>query len=339
MLKTGKIIKFVSCIALLFTSLHATAPTIVDSNFGKTVRYLYWIMNGPPTSGYPTGLSGPANGILGFVRDMTGMSRLGGGLYKAGYKTCSELPLSGNVSIRDESINLDYVVTFNTPSRSILTGYTGAGGTFEKSMNVSWNGATFLRMEFNCSNQVGWIRFADPYRISQGDNFNYVRNIEAWWDTTSVASTKLDLAMFYADSDRTNHEFVMAKFRTTSETRYQYWATRATWPRSGAGKEGFRLAVSGNTSTRMAKVFMFYQSNGAYDDASTTLNDNDNIYSGGDVECIGFVKDANPSSQGVSNCSSMTLSSPGAPFFDAGGDFSINYVSAALGMKSHLTTL
>jgi hypothetical protein len=144
---------------LFRTDVMAQPPTTVLENADE-IRFMYWVINGPPNGVYPEGHDGPPGGLLGLIREITGPNALGGGLMSAGYTSCTAIPSSGSVSMTDEQGT--FTMIFAIPRKTIPAGWPGAGETYEKRVIVKFDGTTFMDIEFNCSTEAGWMRFFEP---------------------------------------------------------------------------------------------------------------------------------------------------------------------------------
>lgn len=296
------------------------------------VRFMYMLINGPGANGYPTGMSGPDGGFLGLIREITGPDALGGGLKTAGYSTCTDVPATGNYTMTDDEGT--FKMYFETPVKTIPTGYTGAGAKFEKRVVVQFDGTTFMNIEFNCSNTVGWMRMAmGETGIATGT----LRQIEVYYDTQDAASSSLELYMTYepGTGSANGNEYFAAKFATLSSSSYKFWIIRSV--DADSGDQGFRAAVYGDNATDNTNAYMKYTS-GAITDTSTDHTDNDAV-TNGDVQCIDFTTPASPVAG--TGCSALTLdATAGSPISDAADGFSISWTGDTTnGLKNDMTAL
>ncbi|MCB9093158.1 MAG: hypothetical protein H6621_01750 [Halobacteriovoraceae bacterium] len=301
--------------------------TIEAANQEVMPLFLYQLINGTEDAEYAGGNGGPEDesgnptGLVGMIREITGPTALGGGLASCGYTTCSGVPASGSCQMTDEGGT--FTMTFEAPSEGIPSGYTGGGGDFDKRVSVDLDGVHFMDIEFSCSSEVGWLRFASPEDIS-GSSLANARHIEMFWDTEDSASTKLEIAMKY-DAAGVEEEFFQAKFQTDSSSTYDLWVTRAETD-GGSTKSGFRAGIRGNYSTKQATVFLAYEDGGTYADADTAHTNTDDILlssGGGDVMCIDYTSHSSPSAVDGA-CSGLAIGSPGTLLINASGDMSIN---------------
>ena len=312
---------------------HAVGTDILtggDGQLPQHLRFMYFLINGAP-NGYPTGMDGPEGGFLGMIRQITGPTALGGGLTEAGYSVCTDIPATGNYSMTDSEGT--FKMYFETPLKTIPTGYTSAGSTFEKRVVVQFDGTTFFNIEFNCSNTVGWIR------MNMGETSptaGIQRNIEVYYDTTNSTNAKLELYMTYEPGVTSGQEYFIAKFQTTSSSTYKFWIVRAQ--NKTGNIHGFRAAVHGDTSTDNTNAFLLFES-GSVVDTSSSYTDNDNIGSGGDLQCLDYTSPTSPVAG--SSCSSLTLdTSAGAPINDPTGSYSISWTGdTSNGLKNIMTTI
>jgi hypothetical protein len=337
-----KYIKFMSILGLTLILINlsplivtmAQAPTVLEN--ANEIRFMYWVINGPPGGSYPPGRGGPPDGLLGLIREITGPDALGGGLMSVGYTSCTSLPSSGSVSITETEGT--FTITFGTPTKTIPAGWPGAGESYEKKVTVDLDGTTFLDIEFNCATEAGWMRFFEP-----GKTQATARNIELYFDTTDTNDTKLELYMYYepngSDSEmpELTNEYFIAKFDTDANNVYKIWITR-TAEESGT-QSGFRITIHGSTSLApggLAKAHMLYKE--SYTDSSTDVtSDTDNITTG-DIDCVDFNDGGDPLDGGTTcDDNGLTLSEAGAPIIDPSGDFSINWVASTL--KSKMSSL
>lgn len=323
---------------LLFTFIRSertSALTITGAAQEDLVPFLYWLINGPPSTGYPSGYSGPDSGFLGMIRQMTGATALGGGLYSAGYVNCTDIPSSGTYNHVEGSDT--FAMTFEAPTKVIPTGFTGADGStkFSKRVSVSYNSTNFFEIEFNCNATIGWIRFADNNEIS-GGSVAATRNIEAYYDTNTTSAVKLELAMYY-EQDASNKEYMIAKFETSSATAFKVWLTRAA--RVGGSNSAFRVAINGNKSTSYANVLMEYE-NASFTDSTAAYTDAGGIESatGGDVQCLDL-SDISNIVDGGANCGGLTLAAPSNFYIDTDGDMSIENTSNTGKLKAAMKSL
>lgn len=301
-----------------------------DGKLPHHFRFMYMLINGAGPNGYPTGMSGPDGGFLGMIRQITGPDALGGGLKTAGYTACTDVPSTGNYSMTDSEGT--FKMYFETPLKTIPTGYTSAGSKFEKRVVVQFNGTTFMNIEFNCSNTVGWMRMAMG---ESGMTTAPLRNIEVYYDTESSSDSKLELYMYYEPGVSTGNEYFIAKFQTLTSSTYKFWIIRAQNKTSDI--QGFRAAAYGDSSTDNVNAFLLFESSHVTD-TSTTLSDSDNIGSGGDVQCIDYSTAGSPAAG--TGCSSLTLTDPGTPIIDGSGNFSIYWTADTTnGLKNQMTAL
>jgi hypothetical protein len=322
-------------LGLLKTTAMAQGLTVLEN--ADEVRFMYWVINGPPGGSYPPGRGGPPGGLLGLIREITGPTALGGGLINAGYTSCTSIPSSGSVSMTGAEGT--YTMTFGTPTKTIPTGWPNAGETYEKRVTVDLDGTTFLDIEFNCSTTAGWMRFFEPTKPQAT-----ARNLELYFDTTDTNDTRLELYMYYepngSDTDMPDlsNEYFIAKFDTDANNVYKIWLTRAA--EEAGNKQGFRITIHGSTSLApggLAKAHMFFEDGSYTNTATEVTSDTDNIGSG-DIDCIDFNDGGTPLDGGTTcDDNGLTLSEAGAPIIDSSGDFSISWVVNTL--KSKMSTL
>lgn len=306
---------------------------ILDENNGslpKIIRFMYMLINGPGDNGYPDGYDGPDNGFLGMIREVTGPDALGGGLESAGYSSCSSIPSTGSASMTDSDGT--FTMHFETPLKTIPSGYTGSGSKFDKRVVVDLDGTTFLNIEFNCDTTVGWMR------MTMGDSgvtSGTLRNIEVYYDTNNSANSKLELYMYYEPGTSTGNEYFVAKFRTLSDSQYKFWIIRSV--DQDSGDEGFRAAAYGDSSSNNVNAYMQF-SDGDITDTSTDYTDNGTVASG-DVQCIDFNTPDSP--KAGTGCGSLSLdSTAGSPIIDSADGFSINWTADTTnGLKNDMTAL
>ncbi len=317
--------------SISFNQVYASGD-ILAANGGtmaQQIRFLYMLINGPGSNGYPTGLSGPDDGLLGLIRQITGPDALGGGLANGGYTVCSDIPSAGETSMTDASGT--YRMVFATPVKTVPSGYTGAGNAFDKRVVIQFDGTTFMNIEFNCDANVGWIRFNEP-------GSSPARNIEAYWDTESNSAAKLELYMHYEAGlgSSWGNEYFVAKFATEANNKYKFFITRSVDKTGTSDDEGFRAAAYGDTSSNAVNAYVLFVSN--ITDTTTNHSDNSSIGTG-DVTCLDV---STPASIVASTaCGSLALdSSAGAPIIDAGDGFTISWVADTTnGMKGDITAL
>lgn len=301
-----------------------------DGNLPHHLRFMYFLINGAP-NGYPDGMSGPDGGFLGMIRQITGPDALGGGLNSAGYSSCTSVPDTGNASMTDTDGT--YKMYFETPTKTIPTGYTGAGDKFEKRVVVQHDGTTFFNIEFNCTSTVGWIRMKMG---DQGVGTGTQREIEVYYDTQDSASAMLELYMTYEPGTTDGNEYFIAKFQTLTASTYKFWIVRS---QNKTGEiMGFRAAVYGNSGTKNANAFFLYE-NGTLTDTTTSHSDNNNIGSGGDVQCIDYSTATSPV-EGT-GCGDLSLdSTAGNPINDGTAGISISWVADTTnGLKNVMTSI
>ena len=307
------------------------AATILGGNQEDTLRYLYWLINGPPASGYPGSFSGPDKGLLGMIREITGPTALGLGLSNNGYTTCASIPSTGAVSMTEGSGT--FTMNFKTPSKTIPTGYTGAGNTFSKHVTVQYNGVTFMNIEFECDTNVGWLRFFDNQSYATPST---ARHIEVYWDTETSTNTRLDLYMYYEQglASGDGNEYFTAKMQTETAGKFKIWITRAVDYTGTGSDQGFRAAMYGSTTDDIVNAYMRIASN--ITDTTTDFTDNGNITAVGDAQCIDF-NNGGVASDAAGSCGSLALTSAGAPLVDNAGDVSISWVAST--MKGKMSTI
>ena len=323
----------------LINEAHAAGTEIIGGADGKLpqhIRFMYFLINGAPNNTYPTGMSGPEGGFLGMIRGITGPKALGGGLKTAGYSACTDIPATGNASMTDTDGT--FKMYFETPIKIIPTGYTGANGTtkFEKRVTVQHNGTTFMNIEFNCANTVGWMRMAMG---DSGVSSGTLRHIEVYYDTQVSTNAKLELYMTNEPGvgSTNGNEYFVAKFQTMTSSTYKFWIIRSQ-NKTGA-INGFRSAAYGDTSSKSINAFMMFEST-TLDNTTTHHNDNGNITAagGGDVQCINYTTPGTPVAG--SGCGSLTLTDAGAPIIDAADGLSIKWAADTTnGLKNDMTAL
>lgn len=325
------LVSFVDRLSLVNEAMAGTdILTGGDGSLPQHLRFMYFLINGAP-NGYPAGMDGPEGGFLGMIRQITGPTALGGGLKSAGYSVCADVPATGNASMTDEGGT--FTMYFETPLKTIPTGYTGAGTTFEKRVVVKHDGTTFMNIEFNCSTTVGWMRMAmgDGADISTGTR----RNIEVYYDTNDSAASKLELYMYNEPGTATGNEYFVAKFQTLSSSTYKFWIIRAE--DKDAGDNGFRAAVYGDITTHNTNAYLHFTS-GAILDSTATYTDTGDVATG-DAQCIDYTTPASPVAG--AGCGSLSLdATAGNPLIDTGDSFSINWTAnTTTGLKNDMTVL
>ena len=302
-----------------------TPQTVLDQ--ADWMRFMYWLINGPPGGSYPTGFDGPTGGFLGMIRELTGPTALGGGLTESGYTECTDIPATGSASLVED--NGTFVMTFSTPRKTIPAGWPNAGDIYEKRVTVTFNGTTFMDIEFNCSSTAGWMRFFEPEEPSAS-----ARHIETYYDTTDSDNTRLELYMYYHPAAGTlTDEYFAAKFVTEAGSLYKIWITRAA---DESGWSGFRTAIYGNTALAgpgaggVASAFIFQEQGTVNDVSAAVISDTDDV-TGGDIDCIDF-NGGSTAIDATTTCTtnSLTLSEAGAPIIAPSGNFSIDWVADSL---------
>ena len=226
-------------------------------------------------------------------------------------------------------------MVFETPQKVIPSTHDGGDGVakYDRRVVVYFNGALFMETEFRCGASVGYLRFADNSSVSGGVLPSTARHIEAYYDTNSSSATKLELAM-YIETDASNTEYFLAKFRTNSSSEFEFWITRVA--KSSGTDSGFRIAARGNSSSKIANVYMFFE-NGSKADTATAFTDNGNITSGGDVQCIDFSDSSTPVSS--TSCGSLSLQSAPTSLIDSDGDMSIESIGNTSKLKAAFEAL
>ncbi len=313
-------------------TINQASAGILDEAGGEmanTIRFLYMLINGPGDNGYPTGMDGPDGGFLGMIREITGPTALGGGLANGGYTNCTDLPSTGETSMTD--MGGTFRMVFGTPTKTVPSGYTGAGSTFEKRVTVQFDGTTFMNIEFNCNTNVGWLRFNEPGQSTS-------RNIEVYWDTESSTASKLELYMFYETGLDTayGNEYFVAKFATEADNKYKFWIVRSVDKTGTSNDEGFRAAAYGDATNNVVNAYIKWVQN--ITDTTTDHNDN-GLISSGDVECLDV---SNPLSITSSTaCGSLTLdATAGSPIIDSGDGFSISWAADTTnGLKADMSAI
>lgn len=320
----------------------AHAGTILGSNQEHLVRFLYFLINGPGPNGYPDGMGGPDDGFLGMIRQITGPNALGGGLSASGYSTCDSVPATGSATMTDEEGT--FTMYFETPVKSVPSGYTGAGSTFNKRVTVQFNGTTFMNIEFNCATTVGWMRMA------MGENGMVtapLRNIEVYWDTETSSAATLELYMYYEAGEATanGNEYFMTRFETETGNKYKFWISRAANFTGTTSDNGFRAVAYGDSTTDIVNSFLLYASNvNAIGHTGVDVTGINDIFApdtstGGDQQCL-VMTDVTNVTEGVSGeCSGLTLSTAPAPIIDGTGDYSVSWIADTTKMKAKMTAI
>lgn len=293
------------------------------------VRFLYKLINGPGTSGYPSGYDGPTNGFLGLIRQLTGPTALGLGLSSNGINTCADIPSSGSATLTEASGT--FTMTFGTPSKTIPTGYSQGGLSFDKKVSVNYNDGSsnvdFMIVEFSCGANVGYIRYHDNQDGSGNTQPSATaRHIEVYYDTETSGKAKMELYMYYEPGSTS--EYFAGKFYQESSSVFNIFVTRAT----ASAASGARVAIRGNNETDTANVYMLITGNNT--DTTTTQADSGDINSGGDLQCINF-NDGGSASDATGSCGSLSLNTAGTPLLGI-TDFSISSVA---NMKANFTSL
>ena len=315
---------FIGSLSRAFNINYVHAATILGGNQENTIRFLYWLINGPPSAGYPSGFDGPEDGLLGMIRQITGPEALGNGLSSNGYSVCADVPSTGNASLVEGADT--FTMYFKTPTKTIPTGYTGAGGTFSKHVTVQFNGVTFMNIEFECDTNVGWLRFFDNQSYATPST---ARHIEVYWDTESADDTQMDLTMYYEQglSSGSGNEYFTAKMQTETGSKFKIWITRAVDYTGTGSDQGFRAALYGSTADDIVNAYMRNVTD--ITDTSTDFTDNGDITSVGDLQCIDF-NDGGTATDATGSCTALTLTSAGAPIIDSTGDVSVNWVASSM---------
>jgi len=332
--------KLFSLLALFVLALNTMiipqshAGTILGDNQENTLRFFYQLINGPPVSGdYAGSFSGPSDGLLGMIRQITGPSALGGGLTTAGILTCADVPSTGTAAVNEGGNT--FLMNFQTPLITIPTGYTGATSTFDKRVTVQYNGTTFMNIEFQCGTNVGWLRFFDNQAYATP---SAARHVEVFWDTELATSTKMDLYMYYEQGLATGNEYFSTKFET-SGTTFKIWITRAVDYTGTSSDVSTRAALFGDTSNDVVNAYMLNFGSGAAStltDTGVNFTDNNDINLVGDLQCVNF-NNGGIAADASGSCGALTLTAAGVPPIDGSGDASINWVYSS--MKSSMTTV
>lgn len=230
-----------------------------------------------------------------------------------------------------------FTMYFEPPVKVIPTGYTGADGSskFEKRVVVQHDGTTFMNIEFNCTNTVGWMRMSMG---EDGVTSGTLREIEVYYDTQVSTSAKVELYMTNEPGLTDGNEYFIAKFQTLTSSTYKFWITRAQ-DKTG-DQNGFRTAVHGDSSSNIMNSFFSFEADGSTpNDTEVTHNDGGDIRApSGDAMCLDFSTPATPVES--TGCGSLALDSDaGAPIINSAAGFDINWTISAGGLKNDMTAL
>lgn len=329
-----------------FTQANAS---ITGEGYDDLVRFLYMLINGPTSNGYPSDYdSGGAvtsvlpSGFLGMIRTITGTSALGGGLIEAGYSTCASIPADDSNYTMTEEDGSQFKMYFETPLKTIPTGYTGAGGTFDKRVVVRYRSsgggtyATFFNIEFQCDTNVGWLRFFDNNAASS----TVARHIEVFWDTQSSTAAKMEMYMVYEPGGGSASEYMLIKFATDTGNIFKFWIVRAE---DDTSDTVMRAIAEGNSSTFLVNTYLYLNTD--ISNTSTSLTEGAGDVTGtGNLQCLDMTDVASVTDSGDATCitASLVLDSPGTPLIDGGSAaFTIAWVAeqGTTGMEDDMTNI
>jgi len=269
---------------------------------GDFVRFLYFMVNGAPT-GYS--FMGPDGGFVGMIKNMT--NKLGGGLARAGYTTCAEIPTTGSVthSITKDGVAMSMTMAFSTGTKLIPTGYTGAGALFEKRVTVSRGDDTVMAFEMTCDSGSGVKRgyiLADKDLMKESGR-EIKRGMEIYFERNeSTNAGKVDLLQAAEGTD-SNSEKLGVTFSTTDGDSFSLYLIRTT------ANGGDSFGIWGSRSTNKATLNSIHQV-GATTNTSAihTVTNGANTF----TECLDFSADTVVTGSG---CPSATAH-PGAASFN-----------------------
>jgi hypothetical protein len=320
----------------VFNEAQASILSQDDGNGGSManhIRFMYMLINGAGANGYPPNMDGPEGGFLGMIREITGPDALGGGLAASGFSTCASVPATGSATMTDAEGT--FTMYFETPVKTVPTGYTGAGAKFDKRVVVQFNDTTFMNIEFNCDTTVGWLRmaFGDGADMVSGT----LRHIEIYYDTQTAADSHLELYMTNLPGTATGDEYFVAKFDTLSSTIYKFWIIRGY--DTNATDHGFRAAAHGDSSTNMVNAYMKFTTDITEVTTDFSTDGASDLIANGDIQCVDFSTPGSPG-DGGSGCDALAMTDAGTPISDASGGFSVKWVAdAANGLKNAMTAL
>ena len=107
-------------------------------------------------------------------------------------------------------------ITTKTPSETVPTGYTGAGGNFEKGLDftISSGGSDMAKIgaEFNCTNKIGY------FKMNFSEQGGGSRIFEIHFDSGNKNALLADFAMNYNGANNDDQNFVLRVATGATET-------------------------------------------------------------------------------------------------------------------------
>ncbi|MDA8793046.1 hypothetical protein N9N67_07365 [Bacteriovoracaceae bacterium] len=307
----------------IIRSIKATAATNLDPSSldmsvasGRTdfVRFLYFLVNGP-SSEYT--ISGPEDGYVGLINELTGVDALGGGLQSGGIETCSDIPLSGSVTMSDSDGT--YIMSFSAGDKTIPSHFgSDASETYDKKVSVSLDGTDFMAAQFKCSaassTVTGYIRMD----ISD-ENLAF----ETYYQQNE--STDAVYVDFFSSKSTGDSEKMGVRFETSDGDTFKLWLVRSVTSNGNVAL----IAVTGNKTLGLSKLNMLLDDTTNGPSNSTDITSISTGTSGTQstfVECLDMSTNSTSSS-----CTSngISITSPGTWNLGSGAnDFNLQDVAA-----------
>ena len=288
----------------------------------NVVRLLFFLIVGFPDTATYNSLTGggsngpPQNGLVSLVSDVTKHVA-----EATNVSSCAELPTSGSASV--PATEGTFSMKFLTPDGKIPTGYAGAGSLYERKIDISLNGSKVMSIQFDCSAPRGYAKFAFPETAGGTRTMNLAFQSPGSGITTTMA----DFVMYY---DKINERFAMSL--NGDPTVYDIKAVRAAPADSGGGFQGDRILARGNPVTK--DVTMYFQDIGAttMSGLAAATNADRTVVTAGSSKEEGFlicVNQDNPSGATLGACSSLALTTPGAPLLAPSGSYTISFAAGS----------
>lgn len=269
----------------------ASATVILDpatlslssiSGQANSIRYLYYLINGPK-SGYE--IQGPSTGFVGIINDIVGENGLGQALRSEGVFTCASIPDSGSYS--KEISGSTYSLTISESTLMTVPSHfgTSASETFDKSLTITRDGASYVYMEIKCSSRstvtTGYLRM--------DTGLSSDRKFETYFQQDS--ETHASYVDFFEDYSN-DTEKIASRFVSTDGNEYRLWLIKTQSSNDSAQYFG----IHGNHSANLVQLHILNPSGG------TALTNASNIQGASVSSCIAM--GANAAS---SQCSSYSL--------------------------------
>ena len=222
-----------------FSHLNANSGSSSDK-----ARALYYYVAGPPVGGYPSGHTGPAEGLVGLLRSFLKHPAIQSAFQSEGILSCSSLPTSGTLLAGGHDDG-DLTLSF-FPGRKTIPSHFNVdpGQTFEKRIQVDGPNRHIISVEMNC--EAGDI--SSGYMVMERG-----RRLEVYYQFNNATNTQqMDAYMDYsvALGNSINEKLAM-RFEADNSNQFRFWGVRTT-DDSNEGSIG--VAIEADRQTNRAQI-------------------------------------------------------------------------------------